>query len=368
MHVPTIAALKALIGAGHVDVLGYYAPGDGGGGQFYFDAASSAADDTGMVIAPSSGTGRWLRMRTNSAVSVDWFAAPGGDYTAAFIYASAYQNVVCSQKSYLMNAAITLKEGQVWNLNGAVIYHTDDTKPMFTATGLSTGGLIGPGTLKGTLTTSAGPWNGEKGVVLNGCNGYRAHALDTRLFMGQGFHIIPGTFAGFKADQNRITDCGAFECQSGLQIDNGSGAEYNGIMGFNAVGNITGTQIGAGNNVFTGGNIVQNRDGVVLLGGGNNGHGMFTGTNINHNGRYNIFADDVGYGYTFTGCHIYGDSPTQGLIKLQNGTTDILIHGGVVDARIENDSGTNRVVNNKTYAQFAVAGSNAAGLLQSGNF
>jgi hypothetical protein len=63
--VQSIAALKALPAsyrAGVVTVLGYHAAGDGGGGPFFFDDAASVADNGGTVIAPTSGTGRWIRL------------------------------------------------------------------------------------------------------------------------------------------------------------------------------------------------------------------------------------------------------------------------------------------------------------------
>jgi polygalacturonase len=60
-------------------VLGYYAHGDGGGGLFCWDNASSRADDGGLVIKPSSFTtqnGRWLRTVTGP-LDVKWFGAKG---------------------------------------------------------------------------------------------------------------------------------------------------------------------------------------------------------------------------------------------------------------------------------------------------
>src|SRR5574343_411695 len=63
----TIDALKAIATADLADgstalVNGYYAAGDGGGGSFYYDQTSGATDNGGTVIAPDSGTGRWLRV------------------------------------------------------------------------------------------------------------------------------------------------------------------------------------------------------------------------------------------------------------------------------------------------------------------
>ncbi len=107
-----------------VKVLGYYEPGDGGGGDFYWDAESTKADDCGMIHAsngfrktntlqfctklyedapleqkasqkdynrlgeqwrctPSTGPqkGRWVRLHDNGPISVLWFGArPNDDF------------------------------------------------------------------------------------------------------------------------------------------------------------------------------------------------------------------------------------------------------------------------------------------------
>jgi len=77
--------LKAAIVAGLVDgaqasVAGYYAVGDGGGGDFWFDGDSVVADNGGTVIAPTSGSGRWLRV-VEGSVSLKWFGARGNGST-----------------------------------------------------------------------------------------------------------------------------------------------------------------------------------------------------------------------------------------------------------------------------------------------
>jgi len=78
--VNSIAALKAL-GAGVVPcltVLGYYAPGDGGGGSFYWDASATENDNGGTIIVPVSNppTGRWKRIYS-APLNVRWFGAKG---------------------------------------------------------------------------------------------------------------------------------------------------------------------------------------------------------------------------------------------------------------------------------------------------
>ena len=81
-RVDTIAALKALtVTYNSVLVLGYYAPGDGGGGIFRWNGADVTADNGGTVIIPNSGgTGRWNRIY-DSGISVKWFGAKGDSVT-----------------------------------------------------------------------------------------------------------------------------------------------------------------------------------------------------------------------------------------------------------------------------------------------
>ncbi len=80
--VNSIADLKALRAGVFqcVQLLGYYAPGDGGGGEFYWDASSSEADNGGTIIIPASNpaTGRWKRL-VNVPLSVKWFGAKGNN-------------------------------------------------------------------------------------------------------------------------------------------------------------------------------------------------------------------------------------------------------------------------------------------------
>lgn len=61
-----------------VNVLGYSTPGDGGGGDFYFDTSLTSPDNDGTIIKPlnSTNAGRWKRLY-NGNISVKWFGATG---------------------------------------------------------------------------------------------------------------------------------------------------------------------------------------------------------------------------------------------------------------------------------------------------
>ncbi len=89
-QVSTLADLRNSTGGAEGEVirmLGYAANGDGGGGEWFWSASSTAADNTGTIVDPSAaGDGRWLRL-FSGPVNVKWFGAKGDgttDDTSAF--------------------------------------------------------------------------------------------------------------------------------------------------------------------------------------------------------------------------------------------------------------------------------------------
>jgi len=88
--VNNIAALRLKTGtttANSAVTLGYYSPADGGGNSFYWSSTSTATDNGGTIIKPTSvgGAGRWLAVNT-SYITPEIFGAVGdgstNDYTA----------------------------------------------------------------------------------------------------------------------------------------------------------------------------------------------------------------------------------------------------------------------------------------------
>lgn len=82
------------LGASVAIAEGCVTPGDGGGGVFYYDPASTLEDDGGTVIRPTStpptAPGRWIRI-FSGALSVKWFGARGDGTTADDV---AIQNAI----------------------------------------------------------------------------------------------------------------------------------------------------------------------------------------------------------------------------------------------------------------------------------
>ena len=120
--VATIAALKALNVSTIPDKMqvmigGYYVPGDGGGGQFYYDASANDADNGGTIIAPPVGTGRWKRIYSGE-VNIKWYGAVDDGTTnaspafAAAIATAGVNSVFIPIGRYRITSAINLTNTQ----------------------------------------------------------------------------------------------------------------------------------------------------------------------------------------------------------------------------------------------------------------
>lgn len=110
-----------------VEVLGWSGVSDGGGGEFLYDASSSATVDNGLVFdgvggtqaipggSTSTGTGRFLRIRRNEPIQAKWFGVYGNgtsDDSAALakaVEAAAGSALYLSPGDYLSNT-ITLND------------------------------------------------------------------------------------------------------------------------------------------------------------------------------------------------------------------------------------------------------------------
>lgn len=90
MIIANMSALKATTGSttdNFAHLLGYWNPGDNGGGDFYWDA-SGGPDNGGTVIAVGSGS--WKRILSDS-LNVRWFGAKGDGTDDTSYFLSAFQ-------------------------------------------------------------------------------------------------------------------------------------------------------------------------------------------------------------------------------------------------------------------------------------
>lgn len=131
-EVVSVAALKALDVAlvsdhDQVFVGGYYDDNDGGGGVFIFDAASAAVDNGGTVIAPTAGSGRWIRALVNGAITPEGFGMRGNGTSDDF---PQWENLVA-----FVNAAgggvVEMTQGKVYFLDYYITSGDGNESPAF---------------------------------------------------------------------------------------------------------------------------------------------------------------------------------------------------------------------------------------------
>ncbi len=113
----SIAALKAapkpIVDGSYVQVLGYYAAGDGGGGVYRWNATDISADNGGTIIAPTAGgTGRW-NLVNYGKVDIKQFGAIGDNATIATTAIQAAVNsgaetIHFSRGTYYVDAPISV--------------------------------------------------------------------------------------------------------------------------------------------------------------------------------------------------------------------------------------------------------------------
>lgn len=263
-------------------------------------------------------------------------------FTAAATAAGVNGSIFIPARTYNINNAVSILAGQTWTFDGATLLHTDDTKIILRANGVDdwaiTGSLILKGTLSGAATAA------ETGLYITNGQRYKVNNVQTENFKGKGIWLDGTSTGSFRGDEAQFVNCSAYECTVGIQVDAGAGAEYNTWTNTNVSGCITGVIMSAGNNTFIGGSIVDNTTGVKLTSGTNHGHGMFSGVNINHNNGENLYALDVANGYTFTGCHFYGNGGSTGIIWFKN-SRGVHVLGGIIDCHIYNDGGATSGIN-----------------------
>jgi hypothetical protein len=288
----------------------------------------------------AGGVQRTVENKLRDVVSVKDFGAVGNgitDDSAAFNAAAAASfNVLVPNGTYLINNTVDVLDNQTWVFDGCTLKHTDDTKIILRANGKTGFSLLGKCILLGTLTVAATA--AETGLYITNGKRYRVEGIEARKFKGKGIWLDGSSAGSFRGDRGQFTDCAAYECTVGVQVDAGAGAEYNTWTNTNISGCITGMAMAAGNNTVVGGSIVDNTNGVVLTAGTNHCHGMFIGTNINHNTTYNLQTTAVTNGHTFTGCHFYGNSSGSGAIFFDN-SKGIVLNGGHLDCWVYNYSG-----------------------------
>jgi len=289
----------------------------------------------------------------------------GAAFEAAFADAFKHGSpVLIPRRTYVINRPLKITSGMVIRSTGATLTHTDSTIAILSARKADAWVIQGPLTLSGTRTEK-GQHDTETGLSLAGCSRYIVDKLSVTDFRGTGIRIAgkPEGKGSGRGDQGQYAFVSFRNNTVGLQIDEGTGAEYNLFTLLSFSGNETAARIVAGNNVISASNVVDNVGGLALTAGSNHGHGIFNAVNINHNKTFNVHAYNQLNGYTFSGCHVYGDSPTAGTVHLER-SNGVHFFGGIIGATVINDGGGTNVITNTFVPgpRFNVTGNNACSL------
>lgn len=273
--------------------------------------------------------------------------------------------------TYALNSPVTILTGKTWICENATFVHDDPTEKILQTTETGNWSILGKLTLVGLGTDAASATDdGEIGLYIDSAQNYRVESLRVDQFDGRGVMVtgaVSGTYHG---------DAGVFQHLSGtanwLALDvpavSGGGSQYTIFNNLQLVGNRQAARITAGNCSLGGGNIVMNEYGLELSDGPNDGHGTATALHINHNVQWNIYASDVLLGFTFIGCHVFGDSASLGKIILTD-CAGINFDGGTFDCAVENNGATYmNVLRNGFFpgTYFSVGGTHPAKIAVSG--
>ena len=176
----TLAALKALPKGlvATVSVAGKTTVGDGWGGIFYWDGASSATGDDALVVTPDAGgTGRWRRLiPTGGIVTPEMFGAVRDGSTADTTALQAALNsgfIVALLDGTYLSAGLTLPAGtRIVGTSDAILKKSAATGDFLTISGndVAIRGITIDGN-QVTDTFAGGFTSGHNGIVCSGTSG-----------------------------------------------------------------------------------------------------------------------------------------------------------------------------------------------------
>lgn len=293
---------------------------------------------------------RTLESKLMDSLSVKDFGAVGDgvtDDTAAFLalFASGARYGSWPSGDYKISQTLSIPNGFTLFSQGATLIAANDSMTVLEANDIYDWSVLGRMRIIGTGKGN-GSANGFKII-----NGGRFYVENVAIYNmnGNGFYQpSQGTYVPPRGDKGLFVGCMAVNCWFGRKDDpNTTSAnlvnEYCTWIGFHASGNQVGNSTSAGNNSFIGGKLVDNVDGLWLVGGNNGTHGTMVGVQINHNTQYNINADGATAGFLFSGCTIFGDSPTVGVIRIVN-SRGIQIVGCLMESSVYCDGAESNVL------------------------
>lgn len=296
--------------------------------------------ETDAVVTPINywyPPGHVLRYGTNTT--------PGTTNMTVAFQAAALSSLqpYAPEGVFLITASIPLRDNQHWRLDGTRISITGNTKVFTAAAGIDDWSIAGSWSVTGDNDDAGSVSGTAAGVYIVDSMRWRVEGFTAKNIKGWGILVDPGSNNSNRAERGQILAPQAYGCYVGIECTADRGAEYVNIVAPNITRCATGLIASAGNVVVTGGNVVDNVDGIRINAGANHAHGIITGVNVNHNSQFNLRMHNNMNGHTFNGCHWY-----QGSIWLDC-CKGVAFEGGIIDCGLLNykdvDSGLNFIRN-----------------------
>jgi hypothetical protein len=284
-----------------VRLTGYYTPGDGGGGEFYWNDTSTKANNNGTVIKPTghSGNGAFERILNKNEINVLWFGAkPSNSIADAATNGNAFRAALRALPRIVFGIPTNQGGGQIYiprgkyfldssiRLDGAFIVRGDAGG----SGGLETMLIFGYHS-SGIIAQPVDPVSGRSGgsVIIENI-GVSAYYLSKRDTTAHGFEI---------KGQAVLRNCYA-EHWPGDGFNFDTDAATPGVQGY-------------GNSAFAiveGCRAYDNRHGFYTHGGDANVL-YFNTCDATGNRRWG-FREDGFLGNTYNNCHVADNTFTDG--------------------------------------------------------
>lgn len=164
--------------------------------------------------------------------------------------------------------------------------------------------------ISGKLKVTGSGYSDSTSKALNVIGGYNysVNGMIISEIDGWGILVENGVFNGTRGQRGTFSNIYINNCWTG--IETGLLQEYTTLESIKVTGCNYGCIFQGGNTNLLNSNINDNINGVYIgdTVSTNNGHGIISNTNMNHNSGWNIRLSNVEYGQTIVGCHFYGTS------------------------------------------------------------
>ncbi len=279
----------------------------------WYRKTTGYGDNTGYTL--TGGNSLITIQHANGTVQA--FGADNTDIARGALLATVLSSAVSGDVldvgpgNYLMRTtANLLVAGVTYQFRGSRLY-IDSLSTSSLGSPFSDWLLYGPQpsvsdyTITGPLTLDGAGISGKSGLVIQAGGNRTLRDINSINWPGYGFWLVGGSLYG-----NIMEACRADNCGIGISV----AAEYCRVTDCFASNCTTGIEVPGGNIRLTSCGAQSCTTGLSLTHGSNDGHGVWTAGDLNHNTTNLSVASDFAQGFTFMGAHAYaGDLDINGI-------------------------------------------------------